>query len=364
MAENNDVCEAYETNADSDSVKCKGCGSNMTFDPETQLLKCSYCGYTEDFNKSHEVTERSIEDALNSNAVWNDETTVMRCENCGARVVAEKTQTACFCPFCGTSHVVATDDLQGIRPNGVVPFKFSKEGAEGNFKTWAKKKLFAPGAFKKSVKTDEMNGVYLPYFTFDSQTNSVYNGRVGYRRTRTVRTKNGTRTETYIVWRNISGSFSHFFDDILVEAGTRVDERNSNKLKPFDFSTACVYENKFLSGFVAHHYEKDIKSCWADAQNDMNAALRNMIIARYNCDQVSFLNVNTCFENVTFKYVMLPVYIINYSYKAKKYVIYQNGSTGKTVGKCPISPWRVLAAIGVGLAALTGLLGLIYHFFI
>ena len=304
---------AAEANKNVDNIKCKSCGSNMTFDPDTQMLKCAYCGYTEDFSKSSDVQEISIEDALKNNAKWNTETLVYRCDNCGARIVAEKGQTSGRCPFCSTPHVVAEEDLEGIRPNAVVPFKLSKNVISEIFKKWVKHKIFAPNDFKKKAAAENVKGVYMPFFTFDSKTDSVYEGRVGDEHTRTVKDSDGnSHTETYVVWRRVKGTFSHFFDDVLINAGTRFDGHKLNKLSPFDWSGACVYENRFLSGYVAHHYERDIQTCWGEAKTEMDNKLRQMIIASFHCDKVDYLNVKTRHSEVTYKYVMLPVYVISY----------------------------------------------------
>lgn len=349
MEERNDALEMQEANVQTESLKCSGCGSNMNFDPETQMLKCSYCGMTESFEQSNDVQEIVFDENTDASVTWSDETIVYNCENCGARIVAEKAETAALCPFCGTSHVVATEDLQGLRPNVVVPFKFGKDALLEHFKKWAKRKLFAPSDFKKNLKADKVKGVYMPYFTFDSNTRSVYDGRVGDRRTRTVRTKNGTRTETYIVWRHISGSIEHFFDDVLVNACKHEEIKKMSKLAPFDWDSSRVYDSEYLSGYVAKHYERSMSECWKDARDCIDQELRDLIVAKHHADVIGYLNVSTHHERVTYKYALLPVYVISYSYKTKNYTIYSNGSTGKTVGKSPVSPWRVLIASIIGL---------------
>lgn len=352
--------EELKREVDTDSVKCRSCGAAMEFDPASQLLKCSRCGSTMDFFKSSDVEEIGLDSAISENAVWKDETLAFRCESCGATVVAGKAETATCCPFCGAAHVVAFEDMQGIKPNAVVPFSVDKKAAAGHLKNWAKRKFFAPNDFKKHITPEEIRGVYMPFFTFDSNTDSVYEGRVGDRHSRTVHTKNGTRTETYVVWRNVSGTFSHFFDDILINAGKRLEEKKLKKLSPFNWSAARVYDNEYLTGFVAHRYERDIKTCWEDAKQEIDEQIRQMIIDRCHCDEVDYLNVRTRHEGVTYKYVILPVYVMNFSYKKKNYVIYQNGSTGKTVGKAPTSPWKV-AGLSIGIAAFFALMVLLWY---
>lgn len=358
--EKNTISEGEQISVETESIKCKGCGSNLVFDPETQMLKCSYCGSTEKFEQSSEVEEIAIEEALSSNAMWGDQALVYSCENCGAKIVAQKTETAALCPFCGTSHVIEDHDLQGIKPNAVIPFAYGREKLAEYFGSWAKRKIFAPVGFKKIVRADSAKGVYMPFFTFDSNTRSVYNGRLGYRRTRTVQTSKGTKTETYIVWRNVSGSYEHFFNDLLVNAGKHADERKISKLAPFDNSTARKYEGKYLSGFVAHHYEKSIGECWGEARTEMDARIRSAIIMKHHADEVAYLNVSTRHEDVTYKYLLVPVYVINYAFKGKSYVVYANGSTGRIVGKAPVAWWKVLIACVLGLAVIAGVCLAVY----
>ncbi len=347
------IYDAPEVNTD--AIKCKGCGGNMVFDPSTQKLKCPYCNYTEDFGSDGTVEEIAIEDALKKNESWQSETSSFRCTNCGAKIHTDKSITATICPFCGTAHVVKEADLEGIKPNAVIPFKLTVADVIKNFKSWTKKKLFAPRKFKKTASTDKIKGVYMPLFTFDSQTESVYEGRIGEYKTRTVRTKNGTRTETYTEWRHVSGTLSHFFDDIYINAGKRIDSKNVYNLLPFDYASVKAYDNAYLSGFYAHHYEKDISTCWKEAREEIDKKIKDLIVSKYHCDCVDYLNVSTHHSNVTFKYILAPVYIINYSYKKKNYTIYCNGSTGKFTGKTPVSPLRVAIAVVLGIAVVVGL---------
>ena len=353
---------APDANVASDSIKCKGCGSNLTFDPASQKLKCGYCGYTEDFLQSADVDEIPIEATLRGNESWRKETLVFKCENCGAQIVADKAETAILCPFCGTSHIVPDEELEGIRPSAVVPFQITKEKLAEKLNSWAKKKIFAPKKFKQMFRPDKIKGVFLPFFTFDSHTDSVYDGVVGYTRTRTVHTSHGTETETYTEWKSVSGTIEHFFDDVLINAGKRFEKKKLSKLNPFDWDSIRVYENKFLSGYVAHHYERDIQTCWDEAKEVIDGKIRNMIVERYGCDEVKYLNVSTRHSGVTYKYVLLPVYVINFSFKNKNFVLYANGSTGKIVGRAPVSPVRASIAGVIGGILVTALIIFIWWF--
>ncbi len=342
-------------------IKCPACGGNMVFDPESQMLYCAHCDTKQTFKQTFEAKEIDLLSGFDDNRKWNKEEAVcFTCDNCGAKVVLNKGETSISCPFCGTAHVQSAKELDGLKPNALLPFLFGIDRAVEIVKNWARKKLFAPSKFKKNMNTQNVKGVYTPCFTFDSKTTSTYVGRIGKHYTRVVGSGKNRRTETYTVWRDISGTFYENFDDILITAGKNFDQQKLNKVAPYQTNGAREYDENYMLGFMAYHYDKEIVDCWAEAKNLMDRVLRNSILSRYNYDVVAYLNVSTSHEAVTYKYVMLPVYMGHFKHGKKHYNFYVNGTSGKVWGKTPVSALRVLSAIGIGLLAV-GLIGLIAY---
>ncbi len=351
--ERSEVFEA-EKEVKTDFVKCNGCGANMVFDPQSQMLYCEHCGSKVSFEKDKEVKELAIEKAFSATEKWND-AAVLRCENCGAVVNVSRNEVALSCPYCGTSHVKLTDEISGVKPNALYPFTITADQAELSAKKWAKGRLFAPKKFKKELEAKNLHGVFQPCFTFDSQTQTNYDGRLGKHKTRTVRTKNGTRTETYTVWYNVRGTISRVFDDITISASKTFDKKKMNKIMPFKRESICVYEKQYLAGFSAHHYDKDVRTSWNEAKEEMEQQIRQAIVRKYDCDVVGYLNTSTIHSGVTYKYVLLPIYVLRYHYKKKDYEVDVNGNTGKVVGKAPISALKVLITVLITAVVLFGL---------
>ncbi len=350
---------------DTEIEKCDACGSNLVFDPDEQALLCPHCGSKKQFGVNENASELELVDALSVGDSWKlGETNVFSCDNCGAKVLLATNESAKKCPFCGTAHVTKIEELAGLKPNGLIPFAFGQDRAIEFSKAWAKKKLFAPSKFKKNIDADNVNGVYVPCFTFDSHTVSRYHGRIGKTHTRIVGSGKNRRTQTYIVWRNISGTFYHSYDDILVTAGSKLDQQKLDKISPYQTNTGKRYEEEYLLGFMAYHYDSEISDCWGDAKKRIDADLKNRILSQYFYDTVAYLNVSTNHENVTYKYVMLPVYVGNFNYNKKLYNFYVNGESGKVSGKTPKSPLRIGSAVTAGLAILAGIGFLIYKFFV
>lgn len=336
---------------DTEQIKCDRCGANMIFDAATQTLYCEHCGNHREIERDTQVREIDINKAFEQGELWNREATVFRCDNCGAKVVLESGVVAKKCPFCGASHIMQSDEIAGIKPNAVVPFSFTLKQALDRCITWAKKKFFAPSKFKKKLEAENVSGLYFPCFTFDSSTNSNYFGRFGQRYTVMVGSGKNRHAETRIKYFSVRGNYDKSFDDILIAVSEKVNQKLMKKILPFNMASACVYDDSFLSGYMANHYDKDIKTSWQEAKATMDNIIRNEIIRKYNADVVDFLNVNTIHNAVTYKYMLLPIYVGNYRYNKKLYNFYMNASTGKVVGKYPVSPLRVALVSILGAAA-------------
>lgn len=340
---------------DTESIKCPGCGSNMVFDPTTQMLSCPHCDTKKSFstNTAKELALSEMGFALGME--WTaDEAVVFRCDNCGAKVVLDKTETAKSCPFCGTSHVRHVDELPGIKPNAVLPFAITDDNALSLTKKWAKRKIYAPRKFKKNIRTEKIRGVYAPCFTFDSNTSSFYNGVIGVTKSRVVGSGNNRRVEYYTVWRNISGIHNDSFDDVTITAGSKLEQKQLDKLAPFDTNGSKKYEQQYMFGFMSYRHDISLEDCWDNAKDIIDNVIKRSILAKYYYDKVSYLNVSTSHEDVTYKYVLLPVYVGSFNYKNKLYNFFVNGSTGKIYGKTPKSVWKILGTVAFGIAMVAG----------
>ncbi len=343
--------------SETDIAKCPSCGANMVFSPEKHALECPYCGTIKPLEIS-ESEEKALENLINAEREWIAEAHVFRCENCGAREVLRREDIAKKCSFCGTTNIVETDELPGVKPNAVVPFKIEVDTAIEKFKAWVKKKFFAPSKFKKEVKAENISGVYNPAFTFDTNTHSSYSGVLGKYYYKTVRVNGKTVRRRYTRYFNISGTFDMFFDDVLIQASTVIEQKSLEKLQPFDTNQSREYDKGFLSGYTATQYTKDGMACWSEAKKKIDARLRSAILSQYTYDVVSSFNVSTMCSNVTYKYVLLPLYVGHSTWKEKNYNFFVNGVNGKVTGKTPVSALKVGLVVLLGLLAVGGIVAL------
>ncbi len=326
--------------------KCPNCGGETVFDVKSQKTKCLYCGGCFDINIEQQVSEQDIESLLTQATVWKD-ADVYRCQTCGAKQIISKQDVAMECSFCGTTHIVKTEELPGLKPQGVVPFKMPVEKVSDCALKWVKKRFFAPLAFKKSAIPENIHGVYNPVFTFDSETVSTYRGRLGRRV--------NVGKDSYIHYFNIEGDIEVKFDDLLVQASSSITTTTLNKISPFSTNDAPVYTDKYLRGFKATTYNKDGKACWAEGKDLMSAQIEQKILSKYDYDIKQHLKVKTAFLKQRYKYILVPVYVGHHTYKGKLYNFYVNGENGKVTGKTPVSPFKVALVVILSILFVVGI---------
>ena len=330
--------------------KCTACGANMVFDIESGGLACRHCGSKTEFNDTEEVTRRRIcEELLSTNPQWS-EGSVFQCSNCGAKEVLDKKTLARKCAFCGSAKIVAIDELPGIRPDSVIPFQITESMAVERFKKWIKTRWFAPSSFKKSSDIrKQMNAIYSPCWSLSSQTTNQYRGVLGRTTTVQVRSGNGFRTQSRVSWFKVSGAIDQDYIDQMYKSGQRISSRNFNALKPFDINLIRIYRQEYLSGIIAEHYTLTLEQCFREFALMIKRDVRHRITRKHGADRIQSLDVQTEFNTRKFNYVLLPIYISNYTYKGKLYNFYINGATGKVVGKHPKSKLKIWGLIlGVG----------------
>ncbi len=345
---------AHEIENATGVTKCPSCGGGMEFDAEKGKLVCPYCGCEQEIEAA-QAEELGFEKLLRADNGWAEESHVFRCERCGAREVLDRREIAKTCSFCGASNIVETEELPGLRPNAVLPFRLTDKEAGKSVKKWIRKRIFAPQKFRKSAKPEDLRGVYSPAFTFDAATSSDYSAVLGEYYYVTRRVNGRTVSERKIRYFNVSGHYNGRFDDVLVRASDAVGQASLDKLQPFGTNDSKEYTREYLSGYTASQYSRDGAVCWAEAKQIMADRLRSQILSRYTYDVVSSFNINTSYSNITYKYVLLPLYVGHCTWRQKLYNFFVNGVNGKVTGKAPVSPLKVGALVLLGAAIIVGL---------
>ena len=337
--------------------KCPSCGGVMEFNPSNGKMACPYCGYEEEIQVEHKgfvAQELDFSTAGDDDAScdWGTATKTVICKSCGAETVYDVNEMANVCPYCGSNQVMEQESGKVMAPGGVVTFQISAKEASERFREWIGRKFFCPKLAKDSAKPKAFKGLYTPFWTFDSNTKSTYTAEYGI--DHVEEDKDGEK-HTTTDWYRTSGKYKRFFDDLLISASSKQNEQMLEGLEPYDTTKAVEYKPEYMAGFAAEKYSVKVKDAWEKAKKKIQSMLRRDVEEKIHhekaCDHVRDVRINTVHEDVTYKYLLLPVWISSFQYKDKVYHFMINGQTGKVSGETPISWIKVAIVAAVVIAA-------------
>ncbi len=347
---------------------CNACGSDMRFDPESRAMLCDYCGNMELLPppdpwaraaalREIDIREGLAEDlgALEPGQV--EETQVTQCPNCGARVELAATQRAATCPFCDTPLVRETASDRHIKPAALLPFAWTEARAKQAMRDWLGSLWFAPNGLQAYARAGRpMSGVYVPYWTFDARSDTAYLGQRGdnytVRERAVVNGKPTTVTRVKVRWRRAAGRVRLAFDDVLAVGSTSLPSGMVEGLEPWDLDALEPYRPAMLAGFDAEAYSLGLRQGLGAARARMDALIARAVRRDIGGDHQRIDDMRTQLSDVTFKHVLLPIWIAAYRYDGRPFRFVVNARTGKVQGERPYSKWKIALAVIAALIAL------------
>ena len=356
---------------------CAACGAKLVYEPRDGFLSCPYCGHKEIIPQTaDQIVEHSFEQYLQIRPEQMQQLAAnaleVRCQSCGAMVTFVPPEVAKRCDFCGVDIVTqATSADPILAPEGVLPFRITQKQATEGLRRWLRTRWFAPNALKRFAQPDAISGVYLPFWTYDTNTTSFYNGERGvyYSVTETYTENDAqgqpvtrTRQVQQIRWEPVSGTLSRWFDDVLIAATTALQIDRLEALEPWDLTELKPYDQAFLAGFKAQRYQIDLPTGFERVKQITARAIKDDVRVAIGGKQQRIHNIATHHDAITFKHLLLPVYAGAYRFNQKVYQIVVNGRTGEIQGDRPYSFWKIalfVASIIVVLLVLGLIVGLL-----
>lgn len=337
---------------------CPACGANVVFAPGTAVLRCPYCGAeTALAPNGRQIREHSYAAfaGLPRKPIAALAPHVFTCQGCGAVTQSDKISDRC--QFCGAPLVADVSSGDQVMPEGVLPFGVDRPALREALTGWTSSRWFAPNGLKKVTAAESSHSTYLPHWTYDARTVSHYRGERGdhYWVTETY-TENGetkTRQVQKTRWRSASGTVARDFDDVLIRGTTKVASKHLDKLEPWPLGDAEAYRPEYLAGHETLRYDVEPESGLESAKSRMAPVIEQDCRHDIGGDEQRVHRVDTEYGDVTFKLMLLPVWIACYLHAGKTYNIMVNGRTAEVVGERPYSAAKIAAAAIVALLIIT-----------
>ena len=339
---------------------CSRCGAALTYDAASRGMLCAHCGAKEAVAITtgsgaaliREIPlEQGMQLAMRGPGV---QVTTIQCSTCGATVNVGQGERTTKCAFCGSQTVLQVQTNEAaIRPESLVPFAITREAANKRFGDWLSGLWFRPSDLKKMARVQEMGGVYVPYWTFNAEVASQWTAQRGwyyyeteyYQTTENNETVTRERQVQRTRWEPAWGSRNDAYQNVLVCAGRGLPPELAEKVTSFDVRQLVPYKPDYLAGWRAEQYSLDLMPGWQQGMQKMVSSQEGRCGRDVGGDTHQSLSVSNTFSTITFKHVMLPVWIAAYRYNGKPFQFLVNGQTGEVVGKAPWSVVKITLAV-------------------
>lgn len=347
---------------------CPECGGDLEWHPGKQSLVCPYCGTVVPWTDAQQAAanepggEQDLLAALaqvpDAQRDWGSERREVKCQSCHAISVFVDGKVAQRCEFCGSPAIIPHEELRdAVVPQSLLPFKLSDGQVRDRLRKWYGSRWFAPNRLKTAALTDTLHGVYLPYWTFDARVQARWTAEAGhhYYTTETYRDSKGqsrTRQVQHTRWVPAAGQLAHFFDDTLVPGTTGVHAPLLRGIEPFPLAGGLVgYSPEFVRGWTVERYQVDLRKASELNMKDLQAKTRALCAAQVPGDTHRNLQVQAQYSGRTFKHILVPVWLVSYTYGSRSFQVVMNGQTGTIAGEYPYSWIKIaFATLGAALA--------------
>ena len=335
-------------------LSCPTCSSQLTYSADKQKIACGHCGFERDYDKANDLIKEqslALAESLKTKYVPKESgKKVIDCQGCGSKLMIDETEVSVRCNFCGSEKVnEKAYDQNIIQPQAIVPFKIGKKQAVDKFKEWINKGWFHPNKLKKLAALGDLHGIYVPFWTYDSQTYTEWSGEAGYYYYETQQVyENGQYVskevrKTRWEWRN--GCFNEFFDDVLIVASKGLPEKIISNIYTYRLEELSNHNPELMVGWEAEIYSLDVKEGYSKAEAIMTDSLRERARREIGGDTQRNLTIDADFYEQSFKHIILPVWLCTYQYNGKPYQFAVNGQTGKIKGQKPISAIKIVLLV-------------------
>lgn len=308
------------------AVLCSNCSGRLIFNPASQQLECAACG-----SKFYPEDVKDINSDIHSKYY---DTRVYTCAHCGAEIITSDTEVSTFCVYCGNPSINFTRISKECRPDGIVPFKITREQAVELVKEKFHKNPIIPKEVKAKAVPENFRGIYVPYWVINARfTEADYLSGI---------VRNNKRDEKQYYQR--AGNCN--FTNVPIDGSKILNDEISLKLEPFYFNEAKEFDEDYLNGFYSNTSDTTYYELRESAANRCHKLFANEALTTVPGrnpqveDSIYWVDIQD-----DPLYMMMPVWFFTFKHKEKPYTILVNGQTGKIVGTMP---WEEKQIKGIG----------------
>ncbi len=337
------------------SYLCPNCGGRTAFDIRAQELACPYCGYVQAREKrlAADEAEQMVDYIMPTTRAYNWAQTQQRvtCGQCGAITMLPPRETADRCPYCAANRFVKSDEMMElVDPQVIALIKIDEENAKKKVKAWLGKGLLAPDDLALRHAGLALRPSYYPFWTFDGTLEIPWSCEVN------------TGSSRFPHWEKRSGTQFEFFDDVLVPGLRAMTHEELERIKPFNLKDLVEFSPDYVVGWGALAYDYPLDKATQRAQDFVKQRFTHMMYTSVESgnQKRNFQAGAGRWSGLTFKNVLLPLWVGTYHYQGQSFRLLVNGQTGKVGGIKPRDNIKLAVLIGICVVLVAMLTALLY----
>jgi ribosomal protein S27E len=318
---------------------CQACGGQTKYAAGQSSVICQYCGRNENLLQSdvlpdlEQVLEFSL--PVRQGHTWAEAQHRLSCPQCGGMLLLPALEKTVSCPYCGNHQLIKSAETESLLdPQMIVLAEFDEKQAIQNIKTWLGNGLFTPDNLKRLAQPAALRPAYYPFWTFDGTGELHWSCEV----------KEGGGN---LDWTVQEGVVFEMFDDEMVSGMRSLKLSQLVKILPFNLKKGIPFTPKALAGWRVLAYDLSLSDASLVAREHIAKKLHHkleqdiQILKPHRNAQPG----KNSWSGMTYKHILLPLWVGNYHYRGRNYQVFINGQTGKISGEKPIDGAKIISVI-------------------
>jgi predicted RNA-binding Zn-ribbon protein involved in translation (DUF1610 family) len=232
----------------------------------------------------------------------------INCPHCGGPLNLTTGEVIVTCPYCGSAVRVRSDKPFLLR-HSMLPGRIDRNGALQQIEGWMAGGIMKPDDLRRGSRIVSLDGFYLPFYVFEVDASTAYQGVLTRTGTNERRSGNLVRNYFWKILGRRSGDYQ--IADYHIPLTLKV---------PFD-TTQMLKDARMLNA------EVDEDEAGRIAQEEVDAHQRELLK-----DLVDVLeNANTQVTVKDTEFIHAPLWFGTFQYRGKDYEIVVDGASGDVV---------------------------------
>lgn len=323
-----------ELEAQGQTFLCPQCGGRLAFSVSRRRLTCEYCGYegqgaaSQDSGSDAGQAGQMLDFVMPTSRGhrWAVAQHRLICESCGAVSVLPPGHKAAQCAYCGSNQMVESQEGgELIGPQVIALMRLDEPDAIQRARAWLGKGFFAPDNLLPASGGVRLRPGYYSCWVFDGVVEVHWSCEVN------------EGSGDFEHWVSRSGVEPRFFDQVLVSGVKTLSARELSVVEPFDLEDVEAFKPEYLAGWPAILYDRSISDASLLAREQVMKQLRPQIhsVVEIGREKRNLRIGGGSWSGLTYRHILLPLWIGAYRFRGKEYHLLVNGQTGKVGGDKP-----------------------------